>query len=252
MPLPPDSSPSPLNNRGKNRMSNEAPNKESRQGTAVDDYRSLQDIVFIRLRDQIFSGELRPGDRLNTSQLARELGVSRMPIRDALTRLASVGLVENVPHRGAFVKKLSIEEVIETYYIRAALEGVAARMAARNLTKEQTQQLLDICRETENAIEDSDDKRFLDLNFTFHSIIYSAARSPQLEELIGQFYRSSEPYRELGLDLPGRFAELREEHCNIARSLAEGDPDAAEHHVREHHLNTARRIARSTGSSEPI
>ena len=252
MPLPTDSGPEADTVQPGSEAANESQDGESRQGTVFEDYRTLQDIVFVRLRDQIFNGELKPGDRLNTSRLARSLGVSRMPVREALTRLASVGLVENIPHRGAFVKKLSIEEVIETYYIRAALEGVAARLAARNLQPAQAQQLLDICGETERAVETGDDKRFLELNFQFHSIIYAAARSPQLEELIRQFYLSSEPYRELGLDLPGRFAELREEHCNIAHALAQGDPDAAEHHVREHHLNTARCIARSTGSTEPI
>ncbi len=218
----------------------------------LQDYRTMQDLVFATLRDDIFAGRMKPGERLNSSLLARRLGVSRMPIREALSRLISVGLVENIPHRGAFVKKLSIEEVIEIYYIRAALEGIAARMAARNLSPEDARRLTQLCDEMMADADQGHDGRFLELNFTFHNIIYRAARSTRLEGLILQYYRYSEPYRALGLDLPGRFEEILAEHCQLARALVARDPDLAEKCAREHHLNTARRIARSVGSTSII
>jgi DNA-binding FadR family transcriptional regulator len=83
-------------------------------------------------------------------------------------------------------------------------------------------------------------------------LIYRAAHSPRLEELTHQYYRQSEQYRTLGLDLPGRHAEIILEHRAIAMAISAGQREAAEHSAREHHLNTARRIAGSAGSSIQI
>lgn len=226
--------------------------REQPLGSALNDYRTMQDIVFTRLRDEILSGKLRPGDRLNTTRLADRLGVSRMPVREALARLASAGLVENVPHRGASVKKLSVEEVIEIYYIRAALEGMAARLATRHLTESDISRLRRLCDTLESNTAVGDDAQVLAANQEFHTLIYHAAQSPRLEDLIMQYYRHSTQYRALGLDLPGRYAEIAAEHRSIVEALAAGDPDAAEVAARTHHLNTARRIARSAGSSIAI
>jgi len=220
--------------------------------TIRQDYRTIQDIVFTTLRDEILSGQLEPGERLNTSQLAERLGVSRTPIREALNRLTSIGLVENIPHRGAFVRRLSIEEIIEIYYIRAALEGIAARLAAQNLKEEETQQLLQLCDEMESHLSIGNYQKILEKNFQFHSIVYRAAHSPRLESLILQYYSQSEQYRALGLELPGRYSEICREHRCLALALAARDIEGAESCAREHHLNTARRIAQSVGSQMQI
>ncbi|TXT44973.1 MAG: transcriptional regulator, partial [Spirochaetes bacterium] len=93
-------------------------------------YRSIQDIVFTTLRDEIVSHAVKPGEVLNTVELSKRLGVSRTPIREALNRLISIGLVEETPHRSCYVKKISLDQLIEIFYIRAALAGVATRLAA--------------------------------------------------------------------------------------------------------------------------
>ena len=215
-------------------------------------YQRIQDIVFTTIRDEILSGKLQPNEKLNTNQLAERLGVSRTPIREALNRLMSVGLVETVPHRGASVRALSIEEVIEIYYIRAALEGIAARLAARNLKPADIELLLQYCNDIEAHLSGEDYQKILETNYLFHTIIYEAAQSPRLQTLILQYYRQSEQYRALGLELPGRYTEICVEHRNIANALAEGDIEKAEFYAREHHLNTARRIAKSIGSDIQI
>ena len=226
---------------------------ENEQITPIrQDYRTIQDIVFTTLRDDILSGRVKPGEKLNTSQLSQRLGVSRTPIRESLNRLTSIGLVENIPHRGAYVRKLSIEEIIEIYYIRAALEGIAARLATRNLKEEEIQRLLGICDEMESYLSSGDYQKILEINFQFHNTVYQAAQSPRLHSLISQYYRQSEQYRALGLELPGRYTEICEEHRNIARALEARDMERAEYYAREHHLNTARRIARSVGSKIQI
>jgi len=213
-------------------------------------YRSMQDIVFETLRDEILSGDLAPGLLLNTLALSDRLGVSRTPIREALNRLVSIGLVENVPHRGSFVRKLSVEEVIEVYYIRAALAGVCARLATKRINDAQKQRLIELCAEMEKP---SDDHRLmLQRNFEFHNIIFQAAHSPRIESLALQYYHQSEQFRALSLELPGRFEEACREHRRILQAVLDGDADAAEQSSREHQLNTARRITRSLGYEADI
>jgi len=217
--------------------------------SVIEDYRTMQDIVFTALRNDIFAGKLKPGERLNTARLAERLGVSRMPVREALSRLISVGLVENLPHRGTFVKKLSVDDVVEIYCIRAALEGIAARLAAPRLGPEEIGRISDLTMKIEHAVKAGDDRQILALNFEFHDIIYQAAHAPNLYNLILQYYRHSEQYRALGLDLPGRYLEIMDEHRAILAALQLGDVDAAERSARQHHLNTARRIVSSMGSN---
>lgn len=220
--------------------------------TIRDDYRSIQEIVYTTLRDEILSGRLEPGSRLNTSEIAERLGVSRTPIREALNRLIPIGLVEQIPHRGAFVSKLSIEEIIEIYYIRASLEGIAARLAVQHLTQAEIDRLIELSAECMLNLTNEAYNRILEQNYEFHNIVYKAAQSPRLYRLIRQYYSLSGQYRALGLELPGRYGQVCEEHQNLARSLADRDPERAEFHAREHHLNTARRIAQSFGSNIQI
>ena len=210
----------------------------------------MQDIVFETLRDEILTGELQPGILLNTLLLSSRLGVSRTPIREALNRLVSVGLVENIPHRGSFVRKLSAEEVLEVYYIRAALAGVCARLATKRITETQKKQLIELCDAMEKP--DEDYKKMLQLNFQFHNIIFQAAHSPRIESLALQYYHQSEQFRALSLELPGRFEEACREHRRILQAILDGDNESAEQSSREHQLNTARRITKSLGYKDDI
>ena len=206
-------------------------------------YRSIQDIVFTTLRDEILMGKLKPGDSLNTVELSERLGVSRTPIREALNRLISIGLVEEAPHRSACVKKLSVDQIIEIYYIRAALSGIAARLAARTITEMEINQLFKLCDKMDADIEHGQPKAMLEDNLKFHSIIYKAAKSSRLEDLAMQYHTQSEQYQALGLELPGRYEEICAEHRSLANALAAGDRDGAEFKARQHLFNTAKRIA---------
>lgn len=221
---------------------------EATAGTSIRSvYRSMQDIVFETLRDEILSGKLQPGHSLNTLSLSSRLGVSRTPIREALNRLVSIGLVENIAHRGCFVRKLSVDQVVEVYYIRAALAGVCARLATKRITEAQKRKLIALCEKMEKDKPGEDLKAMLKQNFEFHHIIFKAAHAPSIESLALQYYHQSEQFRALSLELPGRFEEVWAEHRRILQDILDGDAERAEQSSREHQLNTARRIARSLG-----
>jgi DNA-binding GntR family transcriptional regulator len=141
------------------------------------------------------------------------------------------------------VKKLSVDQIIEIYYIRAALSGIAARLAARNLTEAEINQLFKLCDRMDADIEHGQSKAMLEDNLKFHSIIYKATKSRRLEELALQYHSQSEQYQALGLELPGRYAEICAEHRDLANALAAGDKEGAEFSARQHLFNTAKRIA---------
>jgi len=217
------------------------------QSTIRKAYRSMQDLVFETLRDEILTGKIKPGESLNTLALSKRLDVSRTPIREALNRLISIGLVENIPYKGSIVRKLSVDEIIEIYYIRAALAGICARLATSRLTDMQKQRLKTLCDEMESLQASLNHNLMLEKNFEFHQIIIKAANSPRIEALTLQFYHQSEAYRALALELPGRYAQVCKEHREILDSLLQGDREKAEKSSREHQLNTARVIAKSLG-----
>ncbi len=208
-------------------------------------YRSIQDIVFTTLRDEIVSHRLKPGDILNTVELSTRLGVSRTPIREALNRLISIGLVEEASHRSCCVKKLSADQLVEIYYIRAALSGVAARLAASKISETDKKRLNDLCDRMEMTNEPDQAEVMLEMNREFHSIITAAANSPRLADILQQYYSQSQQYRALALEIPGRFAEVCAEHRRIVAALSIGDKNKAETCTREHYFNTAKTIARA-------
>ena len=172
------------------------------------DYRTMHDLVFNTLMEEILSGQLKPGEKLNISEISERLGVSRTPVREALKQLMSVGLVENVPHRSPFVKKLSIEEIIELYYIRGALEGVASRLAAQRLTSEQIEELERLCKRMEEKARSGKYDDFIEDNSKFHFLVYNTTNSPRLQEMLLQYYRQCEQYRALVMELHGSYEEI--------------------------------------------
>ncbi len=211
------------------------------------DYRTMNDLVFANLMEDILSGRLRPGEKLNLGKIAGRMGVSRTPIREALKQLVSAGLIEHESHHSPHVKKLSSEEIIELYCIRAALDGIAARLATHRLTEEEIDTLEGLCDHMESLNEVSQDDEILTDNYRFHSLIYAASGSPRVQELCLQYYRHAEQYRTLIIDLPGRYAESLVEHRDLVNAFRARNSDEADNRARRHYFNSARRIAKSMG-----
>src|SRR5271157_4632195 len=114
--------------------------------TPAPSHRQLQQWVAERLRAGILTGRLRPGEWLRQERLAQEYGVSQMPVREALKRLAAEGLVEHVPYRGVRVVEFSPEDVEDLYVCRAFIESMAARFAAESITDEEVEKLAELQR----------------------------------------------------------------------------------------------------------
>jgi DNA-binding GntR family transcriptional regulator len=205
----------------------------------VSTYRTMQEIAYDSIREAILEGRYQPGQRLVSDELAKELGVSRMPIREALHRLQVVGLVTSAPHRGTLVSELAAPEIIEIYHIRAVLEGLAARLATPNLTPSDLQHLGDLLDEMDRYAPAEDMNRILQLNHEFHRILWDAAHAPRLAALMENLYDASRRFRRTSLTLPGRTEQTAREHRRILTALIDRDSCAAERFASEHHEITA-------------
>jgi DNA-binding GntR family transcriptional regulator len=203
-------------------------------------YRTMTEIVADELRVKILNGDLIPGQRLVTADIADEMGVSRMPVRDALRYLESTGLVETIPHRGTIVKDLSEDEIVELYQMRAVLEGLAARLASKRVNEAQLRQLdSNISKHDLKALQNEGYDEFTKLNRNFHGIIWVAAGSRRLENLLANLYDACSQYRNLSMLVPGRPDSIYKEHAAISEAIKCRNCDEAERLARTHYENTS-------------
>jgi DNA-binding GntR family transcriptional regulator len=198
------------------------------------DHRTLWERVYDHLRDEILSGRLAPGAELTETALAASLGVSRGPVREALGRLASDGLVTIRPRRGAVVRELSGEEFVEAYQVREALETMAVRLAVPRLTAADIARLernVDTMRVHADA---GDVQGFFEANAAFHDAFFETSGNRMLaavyHRLVGQIAR----HRLRSLELRGDLRRSISEHEAILRAAQAGDVERAVRLVSEH------------------
>lgn len=217
----------------------------SNVATTVSVYKTLQDIAYEAIRDDILSGKLPPDSPLNSSDLSRQMNISRTPIREAINKLISVGLVKQTNYKEAKVASFLSDEMHEIYYIRAALEGLAGRMSARNMTMENKQKLKELAQDLLNNGEKMSDDEFSANNRNFHEMIYRSIKTPLIKDLIEQFYIITQRHRMIGYGISGRSRNVAEEHYKMAQYIFAGDEDNAEKLGILHHTNTIKTIENS-------
>jgi DNA-binding GntR family transcriptional regulator len=202
--------------------------------------RQLHRIVTERLRQAILNGDFAPGEWLRQKRLADELGVSQMPVREALRELAADGLVEHIPYRGVRVIAFSAQDVADLYAHRSFLEGRAARVAAGKITAAELEELRDLQAQMEASMAPVNLAEYRRLNRRFHTAIYTASRRSYLARTLYQLW-SAFPMMLLGSfaetveqALPRRDRCDVEEHRALIAALERGDGEAAECAIRQH------------------
>jgi DNA-binding GntR family transcriptional regulator len=209
-------------------------------------HRTLAEKAYETMHAAIITGALRPGARLPIEELAEHLEMSPMPIREAVRRLDAVGLVQNVPHRGARVTELSVADLAEVYEVRLALEPLAIRRAAARFTDA----LAERCRESLHTLEgmaDDTSAAASEAHADFHSAFYEAAESAWLLRLIRPAWQVSERY---ALEWPQvrRLGARTDEHREILAACEAHDPDRAALALRDHLARTANSLAEAMGT----
>jgi DNA-binding GntR family transcriptional regulator len=213
-------------------------------------HRTLAERAFATLHEAIVTGVLAPGERLPIEELAEVLEMSPMPIREALRLLDSVGLVENIPHRGARVTELSIDDLREVYEARLALEPLAVRHAAENFTEQDAQRAQERLAEHVKASRQRDLGRIWSTHTAFHFALYDAANSRWMSRLIHPLWETSERYRFAMLPVRQNLDKRRLEHERILQACIEHEPETAARELRNHLARTANLIANQMDGSD--
>jgi DNA-binding GntR family transcriptional regulator len=198
------------------------------------DSRTLWEQVRDRLREDVLSGELAPGTVLGEVSLARSLGVSRGPIREALGRLASEGLVTITPRRGAVVAELTRDEFVEAYQVREALETLAIRLAVPRLEESDLARLRELHEQMIEHAKRGEVNAFFEANAAFHDLFVSASGNQKLIEVYRLLMDQMGRYLARSLALRGSLEKSVAEHSAILEAVEAGDPDRATRLLAEH------------------
>ncbi|MGB3217341.1 MAG: GntR family transcriptional regulator [Anaerolineae bacterium] len=148
----------------------------------------VRDWVEDRLHAAILGGLFQPGEWLRQLRIADELGVSELPVREALKKLAAEGLVEYLPYRGMRVREYSADDVVDIYKVRAFMEGMAANIAAKNITAEELVELRTLAIQVEEHLAPEDLAKHRELNRRFHEIVFTASRRAYLIHALKQLW----------------------------------------------------------------
>ena len=193
-------------------------------------FEPLGNLAYKKIREAIRAGTYKPGQRVREADFAEWLHMSRTPIREALRRIESEGLLSHEARRGLVIAKLDHQMVMELYALREALEGTAARLAARHAADFEINVLEQMIRDEEALTEP---KRLHEHNRLFHEALFRSAHNRFLLRAIGTV-RDSVMLLKTTFSLPGRPASAAVEHGSIVAAIARRDADEAEKVAREH------------------
>jgi DNA-binding GntR family transcriptional regulator len=197
----------------------------------------LERRVYERLRDEIVSGSLQPGEQLVEARIAEELGVSKTPVREALIRLQRDGLVEIEPYRGARVLEPSAEDIREILELRTLLESQIARDIATRRPPEVVDALEASVADSKAALAAGDTVRLLDDLTEFSDILAGACGNSRMAKLLVDLRSVLLLIGNTSLRAPGREERSIAEHARIVAAIRFGDPDAAAHETELHILS---------------
>ena len=220
------------------------------------------EIAYTQLRDKVWSGDLKPGDRLVNRTLGEELGVSTVTVREAIHRLASDGVVEHVPNAGAYVRNLSTNEMVDLFSFRAWLDLFTAREAARKIQRHELDRLQLICKQmrdlvvslrdtSKRIIEGDRMDKWLEIDHRFHRVMVKAAHNSWLEKvtddihLLAHVMRSKSPESSF-TDAVWTYRQ----HAEITRALEKRDSERACEWMRIHGDQALATLLNQLDSSE--
>jgi DNA-binding GntR family transcriptional regulator len=200
------------------------------------------------LRQRIRDGRLRSGARIKADEIAQQLGLSRMPVREAIRQLDSEGLLTIRPNRGAVVTTLDPEEVLELFQMRSVLEGLAVRRAVERFDEDAFDELELRFNRLERAQNDLD--QWIPKHNDFHDVICAHSGGRRLFAQVQRLRTAVEPYLRIVLG-PAEMGRAVVEHRELIEIIRRRDPDAAEAAMREHIISTRSDLMRVLSAKNP-
>lgn len=197
--------------------------------------RTAVDEVVLAIQTGIRTGRYVPGQRLVESDLTKELGVSRGPLREALSRLAAAGVLDIEPFRGAVVRRMTRDDVLELFQMRAVLEGEAARLAALRIDDGDNRKRLEAAAKSMRGFLQKDDLRaYMDVNTELHDLIVDVSGNRLLQSFVQQLHTHSYRLQFRNLLNAGVKANSIGDHEDILGAILAGQPKKAETAMRKH------------------
>lgn len=190
------------------------------------------------VREMIQSYRFAPGKWINVERLAKDLGVSRTPVCQALKVLESEGLVKHVPKQGIRMANMTLDMADDLYFVRGMLEGMAARLAAEKISRKTVLRLEAILKKQNQIVQKKDVLAYSNSDFLFHGIIYDSCGNWLLRELLENIRARSRPFV---CDITPILPDLFRDHSKIVKTFKQRDPLAAEKVICKHN-NRMRRI----------
>lgn len=186
------------------------------------------------LQQAIVEGRRKPGQRLDEQTLANEFGVSRTPVREALSKLVTIGLVEMRPRQGAVVRRLSVKVILGMMEVLGALESLAAGLAARRMTLQEQEELQAAHAASAKFVDPPNADGYEKANDRLHGLIYSGSRNEYLKERILEARRIMRIFRPSLFESPGRIRLSFAEHAKVVEAICASDDEEAERMMRLH------------------
>ncbi|MCR4963481.1 MAG: GntR family transcriptional regulator [Firmicutes bacterium] len=201
---------------------------------AKNEFAPMRELIYQYMRDAIIKRRLPDGCHLVEDDLARNLNASRTPVREALRKLESEGLVKHHRRRGVEVRQLSVKEVSDIYDLSIVLEGYAARLLAENVTQEILDNLKRLLKNMKATLAAEDRNLEMQLHQRFHFTIYEACQNKRVEALLKTNNDYIQLFRAYTMQVPGRMEHSWEEHERLLQAIEKRDGEAAEKCAREH------------------
>ena len=202
------------------------------------------------IRNEVSSGILKPGDQLEVTALADRFGVSRTPIREAIRTLVESGVLETRPRKGSFVRVLSAKQLLDLFQVAAELEGMACRLAALSLTKENVKAIESGLAKCTQAAEFQNNVEYAMANLDFHTAIHNASGNDWLIEQLRQLQINLNSYRTMPYEIRGRLKKSTDEHKIICDAILSGDGEHACNLMRDHMMLQGKRLPSIIASLE--
>ncbi len=198
-------------------------------------YRSLKDCVMDYLKQEMESGNLKPGDRINEKEICQKLGVSRTPIREALIQLEREGFVEISPRKSIRVKKLTLKEIEDIYQIIGALESEAAQIACDRLSPEDIAQMEEDYNQMVQALAEDDFKKYMDINLKLHNIHLRLCGNDVLVNIVNQLKKRLYDFPRIMVKIPEWEEKCIEEHRQLIQFFKEKNKAAIKELIKNKH-----------------
>jgi GntR family transcriptional regulator, rspAB operon transcriptional repressor len=215
------------------------PAHERERSPLLIEHENLDDKIYARLKALIADGTLAPGERILQEKLAREMGVSRTPLVNALKRLGQERLVEWVSRRGIYVKRFTMREMAQLFEVREGLEPIAARLAATRIAPDEVKMFKRMFDGFSTKPSAADLRRYLKCDREFHWRLVALTENPHLAAAMESVNMMISAYQ---VGVPRSLAESLPEHRAILEALSRRDPDASEAAMRVHIRRSVERL----------